>query len=67
MRLRAVRLEEARLVGEHDRLDAVAEVELLEDVGDVRLDGRVADEELLGDLGVGEAPAISRKTPVRAR
>ena len=43
------------LVGEHDRLDAVAEVELLEDVRDVRLHGRLADEELLPDLGVGEA------------
>jgi hypothetical protein len=44
------------LVGEYDCLDAVSEVEFLEDVGDVRLDGRVADEELFGDLGVGEAP-----------
>ena len=34
-----VRLEDPRLVGQHDRLDAVAEVELLEDVRDVCLDG----------------------------
>jgi hypothetical protein len=33
--------EEARFLGEHDRLNTVAEVELLEDVRDVRLDGRV--------------------------
>ena len=43
------------LVGEHDGLDAVAQVELLEDVGDVGLDRRVADEQPLGDLGVREA------------
>jgi hypothetical protein len=47
--------KEARLVGEHDRLYAVSEVELLEDVRDVRLDRRVADVELLADLRVGEA------------
>ncbi len=41
--------EEARLVGEHDRLDAVTEVELLEDVRDVGLDCRVAGVELLAD------------------
>src|SRR5918996_124942 len=46
--------EEARLVGEHDRLDAVAEIELLEDVRDVCFDGRVADVELLADLRVRE-------------
>ena len=36
-------VEESRFVCEHDCLDAVAEVELLEDVRDVCLDGRVAD------------------------
>src|SRR5437016_10305192 len=50
-----VSVEESRLVREHDCLDAVAEVELLEDVGDVCLDGGVADVELSSDLGVGEA------------
>src|SRR5437867_1366729 len=50
-----VSLEDPRLVGEHDCLDAVAEVELLEDVGDVRLDRRLADVELLRDLPVREA------------
>ena len=51
----SVGLEQPGLVGEHDGLDAVAQVELLEDVGDVRLDGRLADEQLLPDLGVREA------------
>src|SRR5436190_5371805 len=48
-------LEESSLVGEDDGLDAVAELELLEDVRDVRLDGGVADVELLGDLAVRQA------------
>ena len=43
-------LEEPRLVCEYDGLDAVAEAELLEDVRDVRLGGRLADVELLTDL-----------------
>jgi hypothetical protein len=38
-------LDEARLVGEHDDLHPVAEAELAEDVGDVGLDGRFADDE----------------------
>ena len=49
------RLDEARLVREDDGLDAVAEPELPEDARDMRLHGRLADEELLGDLGVREA------------
>ena len=44
-----------RLVGEHDRLDPVAEAELLEDVRDVHLHGRFADVDLLADLCVGQA------------
>src|SRR6266480_3353830 len=47
-------LDEARLVGEDDGLDAIAEPELPEDVRDMRLHGRLADEELLGDLRVRE-------------
>src|SRR6266545_3818202 len=47
-----VRLEDPRLVGEHDCLDAVPEVELLEDVRDMCLDRRFADVELLRDLPV---------------
>ena len=53
-RVRAL-AEEAGLVREHDCLDAVAEAELLQDVRDVRLDGSVADVELLTDLRVREA------------
>jgi hypothetical protein len=46
---------EAGFVGEDDGLDAVAEVELLQDAGDVGL-GRVRTyDELVGDLGVREA------------
>src|SRR5215211_8234880 len=48
-------LNEAGLVGEDDGLDAVAEAEFLQEARDMCLDGRVADDELLGDLGVGEA------------
>jgi fatty-acyl-CoA synthase/long-chain acyl-CoA synthetase len=50
-----VSVEEPRLVREHHGLDAVTKVELLEDVRDVGLDGRVADVELAADLGVREA------------
>src|SRR5438552_6446649 len=56
-----VSVEESRLVREHDCLDAVAEVVLLEDVGDVCLDGGVADVELSSDLGVGEAAGDQAK------
>jgi hypothetical protein len=35
-------------------LNAVAKVQLLQDVSDVCLDGRLADVELVPDLGVGE-------------
>src|SRR5262249_29091823 len=48
-------VEEPAPVRKHDRLDALAQVELLEDVRDVRLDRRVADVELLPDLDVREA------------
>ena len=43
------------LVGQHDRLDAVAEPELHEHAGDVGLDRRLGDDQLGGDLGVREA------------
>src|SRR5690348_2256758 len=49
-----VGLLQAGLVGEHDGLHAVAQAELLEDVSDMRLDRRLADVALLGDLGVGQ-------------
>ena len=48
-------LEEPGLVYEHNRLHTVAEAELLEDVRDVCLDGRLADVELLTDLCVAPA------------
>ena len=48
------RFDEPALVGEDDGLDAVAQVELGEDAGDVRLHRRLADEQLGGDLGVGQ-------------
>src|SRR4051812_15568748 len=44
--------DEARFVRVDDRLHAVAEVELHQDVGDVRPDGGGADHERLGDLRV---------------
>jgi hypothetical protein len=50
-----VSVEKPCLVREHDCLDAVTEVELLENVRDVCLDGRIADVELSADLGVREA------------
>src|SRR5262245_15338405 len=49
------RLDEAGLVGEHDRLHAVAQIELHQHVRDVRLHGRLADEQAGGDLRVREA------------
>jgi hypothetical protein len=49
-------LDEAALVREDDGLDAVAEVELGEDPTDVGLHGGLRDDELGGDLLVGEAP-----------
>src|SRR5579884_130930 len=48
--------DQARLVGEDHRLDAVAQAELGQEVGDVGLDRRLADVEALGDLGVRQAP-----------
>ncbi len=49
------RLYESRLVREHDRLHPVAKIKLLENAGDVGLDGCLAEVELPGDLGVREA------------
>jgi hypothetical protein len=48
-------------MGEDDDLDPVAEVELLEEVGDVRLHRRLADVELLSDLRVRQAPGDEAK------
>ena len=53
-------LEQPRLVGEHHCLDPVAQAELLQDVCDVRLYGRLADVELRPisalDRPVGDQP-----------
>jgi hypothetical protein len=49
------RLHEPALVGQHDRLDAVAQVQLGQDPRDVGLHGRLAEEEALRDLAVRHA------------
>src|SRR3954471_6858127 len=54
-------VEESGLVREHDRLDTVAEVQLLEDVRDVCLDRRVAYVELSANLNVREAAGDQAK------
>src|SRR5215475_15922895 len=43
------------LVGEDHGLDAVAEVELSQDPFQVGLDRRLLDEQVGGDLGIGQA------------
>ena len=43
------------LVGQDDRLDAVAQAELHQHAGDVGLDGGLGDDQLRGDLGVRQA------------
>jgi plastocyanin len=58
---RTVRLRRGRpahdpgLVGDHHDLDAVAHAELHQHARHVRLDGRAADDQLSGDLRVGQA------------
>src|SRR4051812_46489503 len=47
------RADETQLVGEHDCLHPVAELELGEDARDVCLDSRLGQVKLRGDLGVG--------------
>ena len=54
------------LVGQHHRLHAVAQAELRQHALDVRLDGGVADDELLGDLRVRE-PARDQLSTSRSR
>ena len=46
----APRSHQASLVGEYDRLDAVARAELRQDMLDVGLDGRLAEDQIGGDL-----------------
>jgi len=45
---RELTLDKAGLVGEHDRLDTVAQSELREDASDVGLDRVLAEDELVG-------------------
>ena len=59
--LHGLRGEDSRLVRKDDGLDAVAKIELLEDVGDVRLDRRFADVQLVTDLAVREAASQQAK------
>ena len=47
-------LDEPGLIGQHDRLDPVTEIELLQDVSDVRLRSVLADDEFRGDLLIRE-------------
>src|SRR5205809_3005668 len=60
-------LDETGLVGEDDRLYAVAQVEFLEDAGDVGFRGSVADDEFGGDLGVREAARAPGALRARGR
>src|SRR5689334_15515896 len=53
-RVGATRPHDARLIREHDGLDAVADSELAEDVRNVALDGLLAQDELGRNLGVAE-------------
>src|SRR5580693_7548467 len=46
----AAGLDQPVVVGQHDRLNAVPDAELAQDVVDVGLDGRLTDVETLGDL-----------------
>src|SRR6185437_1392214 len=47
--------EQPGLVGEYDRLYPVTQAKLLQDVRDVRLHGRLADEQRAADLRIGQA------------
>jgi hypothetical protein len=49
------RLDESAFVGEYHGLDPVPELQLGQDAGHVRLDGRFAQEQRGADLGVGAA------------
>src|ERR1039458_2706398 len=54
MRLLAAGADDPGFVGQDDRLDPVAHVELVEHAGDVRLDREWREKELLGDLWIGD-------------
>ena len=57
-----MRPDQAGVVGEDDRLDPVAEVELAQDRRDVGLDRGLGDHQRLGDLALDLAIATSRST-----
>jgi hypothetical protein len=61
----AARSDEPGFPGEDDELDTIAEGELREDVGDVALDGRLAEVHLLRDPGVREAALDERQARAR--
>jgi hypothetical protein len=50
---RTCRHDDAGLVGEDNDLEAVPQVEFGQNAGDVGFDGRLADDEVPGDLLVG--------------
>jgi len=52
---RSARFDEPAFIGDDDCLRAVAQAEFGEDAANVRLDGRFAEYEPLGDLGVGQS------------
>ena len=54
-------LDQPRFIGDDDGLRAVAEVELVEDAGDVGLDGGVRDYERARDLAVGHSTSDQRE------
>jgi hypothetical protein len=49
------------VVGEHDRLHAIAEVELLQDVRDAGLDSRLGSSLAGGSNDVGDSSAADRR------
>jgi hypothetical protein len=53
---------DAVLEREDDCLHAVSYAELRQDAGDVGLDGRLLDDELPGDLGIGQATGQQART-----
>jgi hypothetical protein len=54
-------LDDAGFVGQDDGLDPVAQAELGEQVAHVRFDGGLTDDEVGGDLGVGEAAGEAQR------
>jgi hypothetical protein len=53
--------DQTALVGGHHHLGAVAEVELGEDPPDVGLDRLLGDDQVAGDLGVGQPAGDERQ------